>query len=318
MNFDHVLVIGFGGPTRPEEVRPFIEEVTRGFNIPEARLKEVEHHYEVIGGASPYNELTFRLVRQLEKDLRQSRFLAPVFVGMRNWRPFLKETLSEIKKQGLKKGVGVILAPHRSEVSFERYLKNVEEAKQAAGAEAIEYEYLPPWHAHPLFIQAEAELIRQVYEPFGPEEKSTTHFLFSAHSIPVAMAAKPSSRYVEEIQESCSLTARALEVSNWSLAYQSRSGSPREPWLEPDVLSVIQGLKGAVPKREGDCPLTVLLVPIGFLCDNAEVLYDLDHEAKSEAEKAGIRYLRAPTVTDHPKFAALLTELIGQFFDHDH
>lgn len=301
MNFDHVLVIGFGGPEKPEEVRPFIQEVSRGFNIPEARLKEVERHYEAIGGRSPYNELTFKLVSQLEESLKRNRFRVPVFVGMRNWRPFLKETISEIKKRGFKKGVGVILAPHRSEVSFERYLKNVEEARRAAGAEEIEYKYLPSWHAHPLFIQAEAELVGKIYDPLTAEEKSSTHLLFTAHSIPVAMAGK--SRYVEEIKESCSLAARALQVSHWSLVYQSRSGSPREPWLEPDILSVIKGTGFK----------TVLLVPIGFLCDNAEVLYDLDLEANEAAGKSGIRYLRAPTVAGHPKFTALLTELIGEF-----
>ena len=297
---DHVLVIGFGGPTKPEEVRPFIEEVARGFNIPEARLKEVERHYEAIGGRSPYNELTFKLVSQLEESLKQNRFRVPVFVGMRNWHPFLKETISEIKERGLKKGVGVILAPHRSEVSFERYLKNVEEARRAVGAEEIEYEYLPSWHAHPLFIQAQAEFVGKIYDPLTAEEKGSTHLLFTAHSIPVAMAEK--SRYVEEIKESSSLVVRALQVSHWGVAYQSRSGSPREPWLGPDLLTVIRELKQK----------TVLLVPIGFLCDNAEVLYDLDIEAKEAAGKSGVRYLRAPTVTGHPKFTALLTELIGE------
>jgi len=175
------------------------------------------------------------------------------------------------------------------------------EARRAAGAEEIEYEYLPSWHAHPLFIQAEAELVGKIYDPVTAEEKGSTHLLFMAHSIPVAMAER--SRYVEEIEESCSLLVRALQVSHWGVAYQSRSGSPREPWLGPDLLTVIRELKQK----------TVLLVPIGFLCDNAEVLYDLDIEANEAAGKSGIRYLRAPTVSGHPKFTALLTELIGEF-----
>ena len=301
--YDHILVIGFGGPTKPEEVKPFLEEVTRGLNIPEPRLKEVLHHYEVIGGASPYNQYTFRLFYKLQDALGENGVSLPLFIGMRNWHPFLKDAMREIQKRGLKRGIGVILAPHRSEASFDKYLRNVEEAKKAVEAHEITYEYLRPWHDHPFLIQAQAEEVRKVLEPLGPEEGREAHLLFSAHSIPLEMAKK--CRYAEEVEISSSLVARELNRSQWSVAWQSRSGSPREPWLGPDVCSVIRELKEK-GKR------VVALVPIGFLCDNAEVLYDLDVEARREAEKIGIKYLRASTVTDHPKFVAMFTELIKE------
>ena len=295
MKFDHLLLIGFGGPAQPEEVEPFLREVARGAaNLPESRLKEVLHHYEIIGGASPYNESAFRLFRNLEESLPRNEIQLPLFIGMRNWHPFLKETLSEIKKRGLKKGLGVVLAPQRSEASFERYVQSVEEAKKVVSACEIEYDYLKPWYDHWLFIEAQVDQIRKVDDP-------SAHLLFSAHSIPLEVAQK--SRYREEVKMASELVAKKLNHRQWSVAYQSRSGNPRDPWLGPDVCSAIRELKAG-----GES--TVILVPIGFLCDNAEILYDLDVEAKAEAEKIGIRYLRASTVMDHPTLAEMFSELI--------
>lgn len=303
MDFDHVLVIGFGGPTRLEEVRPFLEEVTRGRNIPEERLREVLHHYEMVGGYSPYNTYTFQLVDQLKKALASSQINLPVFVGMRNWHPFLKETLSDIKRNGFRKGIGIILAPHRSETSFERYVQNVEDAKQFTHAREIQYTYLDPWHRHPLFIQAQADEVRKVWMRLQEDEREKVYLLFTAHSIPLTMARQ--SRYAEEFEESSALAAKELGHSKWSVAYQSRSGSPREPWLEPDVLSCFYEMAA---RNEKD----VMLIPIGFLSDNVEVLYDLDIEARQEAEKMGLRYFRARSVSDHPKFVEMFKLLIQE------
>ena len=300
MKTDHVLIIGFGGPEKPEDVRPFLQQVTRGISIPEARLKIVEHHYEAIGGASPYNRYTFQLVEKLKSELSRNASALPVFVGMRNWHPFLKETLSEIKRQGFQKGLALILAPHRSDASFEKYIRNLEEAKKDTAAE-IEYEYLPPWFDHPLWIKAQAEQARKIYNRLSQKEKEKTHLFFTAHSIPVQMASQ--SKYVEEIKISSAFVAKELGHASWSVAYQSRSGNPRDPWLEPDILAEIQTL----PDKGIE---TAMLIPIGFLCDNAEVLYDLDIEAHAQAQKSGLRYLRSSTVMDHPLFVQMLRELI--------
>ena len=375
--FDHILLIGFGGPEKPEEVRPFLEIVARGGSvfppprlplekpgggaffppldfsngrdrvgsqgraIPEERLREVAHHYEAIGGRSPYNQSVFRLARKLQEALDRQAITLPVFVGMRNWHPFLKEVLREIKSRKFRKGIGIVLAVHRSEASYDRYVQAIEEAKQDLGLEGYECVYLKPWHDHPLFIQAQAEQVRRTLEHAWAEKKARSHLLFTAHSIPVEMAEQ--CRYVDAFQRSCELVAEelvlrsinssdnspspsplpleggedkgeetlanlpnsALDYSDWSLAYQSRSGDSNQPWLEPDVCAVIRALKA----KESD---SIVVVPIGFLCDNAEILYDLDIEAQQEAVRSGIRYFRTSTVIDHPKFAALLTELIQE------
>ncbi len=295
MAFDHLLVIGFGAPEKQEDVPEFLRIVTRGVPVPEERLREVARHYEAIGGGSPYNRHTYRLIEAMKKELSDRGISLPVFAGMRNWHPFLKDTLSEIKAKGLRKGIGVILAPHRSDASWDKYIRAVEEAKKESGAR-IEYDYLGPWHDHPGFIDAQVDQVKKVYDP-------TAHLLFSAHSIPVEM--EKNSNYAKEIKISSQLVARKLNHKEWIVAYQSRSGRPDQPWLEPDVNSRIRELAAAGTK-------TVLLVPIGFLCDNAEVLFDLDIEAREEAEKAGMRYLRASTVMDHPRFADMLAALIQE------
>ena len=304
MNFDHILLIGFGGPTKPEEIWPFLQNVTRGIPIPEERLRAVEHHYHDVGGRSPYNDYTVRLFNKLHAKLNEKSVSLPMFLGMRNWNPLLKEVLAEIHQKGLKRGLGIILAPHRCDASYEKYIRNVEEANHWPDARPIHYDYLNAWHEHPGFTGAQAEELKKVL--IG---KTDTPVIFSAHSIPVEMAQK--SKYTEEVTASSDLVAKKLGLSDWQVAWQSRSGpstgseqaSPRQPWLEPDVVSVIRDLKA-----KGKTAVTV--VPIGFLCDNVEVLFDLDIEAKREAEKLGMRYSRASTVMDHPKFVAMLAELI--------
>lgn len=303
MRIDHVLMIGFGGPTKPEEIQPFLEEVTRGLPIPPARVQEVARHYEAVGGRSPYQEYTLRLFTKLRERLQAREVPLPVFLGMRNWHPFLRETMGEIKRAGLTHGLGVILAPHRSQSSFEKYVQNVEDAKTHASAAQIRYDYLRPWHQHPLFIEAQADQVRTVLSRRPAEAQERAHLLFSAHSIPVDMAQRCA--YVEEIRASSAAVAKALGRAHWSLGYQSRSGSPKQPWLEPDVESVLRRLQ-----EEG--VRDVVVVPIGFLCDNVEVLFDLDIEAKAEADRLGVRYARASTVMDHPAFVEMLAALIDE------
>ncbi len=300
---DHILVIGFGGPTKKEEVQPFLNIVARGRNIPPERVQEVSNHYDAVGGYSRYNEDTFRLVDAIKSQLSGRGVHLPVFVGMRNWDPFLKDTIGEIHAKGLKRGIGVVLAPYRCEVSFERYWRDVEEAKAAAKAPEITYSSLPPWHEHPGFIKAQAEMAQDTLQSLSVKEREKTHLIFSAHSIPVEMA--QTSHYVEAFERSSEKVAEALGHTAWHLGYQSRSGSPRQPWLEPDVETVLEKLKR-------DRINQVAVVPIGFLCENVEVLFDLDIEAKEAAEKLGLSFLRAPTVQAHPAFAGMFAELIAQ------
>lgn len=298
MRFDHILVIGFGAPRGQEEIQPFLEDVTRDLSIPNARLREVAHHYEAIGGFSPYNAHTQKLLEALTLRLRQAGVDIPVFLGMRHWHPFLIDVIREICQQGFKRGLGVILAPHRSFASFEKYVQALEDARGRILAAALTYDYLGPWHDHPLFIQAQADRIREVFVRMGPHA-DFSHLVFSAHSIPLGMAKQ--SAYAQDSRRSSEEVAKVLRHPNWSLAYQSRSGRPDEPWLEPDVGSVIHKLAA-----EGVRDL--VFVPIGFLCDHAEVLYDLDIEAKQKVQQQGLNYWRASTVMDHPLFVDMLTQ----------
>ncbi len=300
MRFDHVLLIGFGGPTRPEEVRPFLERVTGGTRVPEARLQEVARHYEVTGGVSAYNPLARKLSERLEQDLAGRGAPLPVFLGMRNWHPLLPDVLRTIQGRGLRQGIGVILAPHRSEASFDRYIASLEEALLATSA-GLFYESLGPWYDHPLFIEAQAARVLEMQERQGGAAAASTHLLFTAHSIPLEMAHR--CRYEEEVGTSSRRIAERLGVDDWSVAYQSRSGPPGQRWLEPDLLAAARGLA-----RRGIQALVA--VPVGFLFDHTEVLYDLDVELRAAAEQAGLRYSRASTVMDHPSFVEMLSQLI--------
>lgn len=299
---DHILLVGFGGPEKMEDVWPFLLQVTKGTNVPEERLKSVLHHYELVGGKSLYNESTLNLAGEIAAANLKKGINLPVYIGMKNWHPFMKDTLSEIKKQGFKKGLALVLAPHRSEASWGKYVRCVNEGLKDAGAEEIRYSYLKPWYENRNFIAAQTEEIRKVLNRLTPEEKTGAHVIFCAHSIPIEMAEK--SRYVQEFQGSSLLVARQLELPSWEIGYQSRSGSPRQPWLEPDVCSLFDRVKAKGMTG-------VILVPIGFWCDNVEVLFDLDIEAKEEASKKGLKFWRVPTVGNNPAFAAMFTDMIA-------
>jgi ferrochelatase len=296
---DAVLMIGFGGPTALEQVRPFLANVVAGRPIPAARLEEVVGHYAAIGGASPYNAHTQRQAQALERALGEIGLQVPVHVGMRNWEPYLREAVAALAQGGARQVVGVVLAAHRCEASWERYLHATAQALSELGPQAPAIEYLPPWHDHPLFIRAVAARTRAALERLDEARRLETELIFTAHSIPVAMAAR--SRYTQELAQSARLVAQELGIERWRLAYQSRSGAPHEPWLEPDLEHVLADLRGG----------SAVLVPLGFLCDHVEVVYDLDIEARALARKLDLRMERAGTVGDHPLFIRMLANLIA-------
>jgi len=298
---DSVLLVAFGGPTARHEIRPFLEIVTRGRGIPAGRLEEVAHHYEQMpGGRSPLAELTFTQARGLEQALAQAGPALPVFVGMRNWHPFLHETLGEMAGKGARRALGIILSPLRTEASWERYMQDVAEAR-ARVARAPEVGFAPAWFEYPRFVAAVADRTRAALGEIPQDARASTPLVFTAHSVPVAMA--EASPYVSDLTAAARAVARRLGHARWSVAYQSRSGSPREPWLEPDVAAVLRRLAA-------DGERHAVVVPIGFVCDHVEVLYDLDVEARRVAAAAGLSLQRAATVNDHPEFIAMLVELV--------
>jgi ferrochelatase len=295
---DAVILIGFGGPIAPGEVRPFLDRVLQGRPVSRERYEEVVHHYESLGGRSPYNDLTRRQAAALRERLRADGIGVPVVIAMRNTAPFMDDALHELSERGISRAFGFLLAAHRCEASWERYQSDLDAARERVGAAAPEIDYPAPWHSHPLFVAAAADRVRDAIARLAAPDRERAELIFTAHSIPLAMAAR--ALYVDQLKESAAMVSAAVGKSSWRIAYQSRSGNPREPWLEPDVNEVLRGLGGGA----------VVLVPIGFLCDHVEVLYDLDVEATQIARAAGVAMVRAATVSDHPSFIEMMATIM--------
>lgn len=298
---DSVLLIAFGGPEKPEDIRPFLSIVTEGRAIPAERLEEVARHYEAIGGRSPLTELTRLQAEGLRRALRHEGRFARVYVGMRNWRPFLHETLAEMKRAGHLRALGIILSSFQTEASWERYTADVAAARDKVGPGCPEVTFAGPWVNHPLFLDAMVDRVRAALEGVPDERRGAARLVFTAHSVPVAMA--EGTPYAQQLQAAAAVIAGRLGHRRWSLAYQSRSGPPREPWLEPDITDALRALAKAGATD-------VVVAPIGFVCDHVEVLYDLDIAARGVARECGLGFFRALTANDHPAFIEMLADLV--------
>ncbi len=303
--YDAILMIGYGAPERIEDIRPFLQNVAKGRPIPPDRLEEVAHHYELFGGKSPLNEYTYKQAAGVEKKLAELGYDMPVYVGMRNWHPLIPDAIGEMSGKGHRNVIGMIMAAHQSDASWERYQRDVEQALQELGIE-MEFDYSPPLFDHPLFIEDSADRVRDCLDEIPDEEYPETMILFTAHSIPVPMA--EASPYVQQLETTARLIAEKLNYDNWRLVYQSRSGRPTDPWLEPDVCDVMEEIAKDGVKN-------VIAQPIGFICDHIEVLFDIGVEAQEAADEAGIRLLRAKTVNDDPKFIDAMTDLVVKMME---
>ncbi|MPZ18621.1 MAG: ferrochelatase [Luteitalea sp.] len=304
--FDAVLLIAFGGPQRRDDIRPFLQNVVRGRKIPPERLEDVARHYERLGGVSPITELTMRQANGLAATLAARDLPLPVYVGMRNWHPLLVETLDAMARAGVRRAIGVIAAAHRSYSSCGQYRQNVlqaQEALVAAHREAPRLFYTSDWHAHPGFVRAAAEGVRAARATLPDALAEHTRVVFTAHSIPSHMA--HADTYTRQLQESARLVAEelGLDRERWDVAYQSRSGRPNDPWLEPDINGYLR-----TAQREG--VRSVVVSPLGFACDHIEVLYDLDHEARATCKELGMIMARATAVNDHPAFLDALADAV--------
>lgn len=311
--FDAVLLIAFGGPRGRGDIRPFLANVLRGRRVPAERLEEVVHHYERFGGVSPITELTMRQAEGLEAVLATSGSALPVYVGMRNWDPYLRDTLARMSRDGVRRAIGVIASAHRSYSGCLQYRENVTEARLALhdhGLADVEITYVNDWHLSRGFIDANADHIQAALETLPAAVRWEAELVFTAHSIPVEMAERYP--YQRQLEESCK--AIAAEVSRrvagdqdppWRLVYQSRSGRPGDPWLEPDVCDHLR-----VAAAHG--ARAVVLCPVGFICDHIEVLYDLDVEAAAVARELGLPLARASAVNAHPRFIDALREAVEE------
>ena len=301
-NYDAVVYISFGGPEGPDDVIPFLENVTRGRRVPRERLLEVAEHYYHFGGVSPINAENRRVISALEQELSQRGPALPVYWGNRNWHPLLTDTVAQMRRDGIRRAIAFVTSAWSSYSGCRQYHEDIEKARAAAGPAAPKMDKIRQFFNHPGFIAAQADRVNAVLESTSAPRRAEAHLLFTAHSIPQRMA--DASSYVEQLLEACRLVVENVHGSfEWSLAYQSRSGPPHIPWLEPDVSEHLEKLSS-----EG---LTdVIVVPIGFLSDHMEVRFDLDVEAANVAKERGLNMLRAKTVGAHPAYIKMIRDLI--------
>ena len=299
-DYDALLLVSFGGPEGPDEVMPFLENVTRGKNVPRARLEAVAEHYELFDGVSPINEQVRALLTALLNELNAKGPQLPVYWANRFWHPLLPEVVQQMADDGVQRALAFCTSAFGSPPGCRAYRDDIAAARQQCGPTAPPIDKLRLFFNHPLFIEANAERIKGVKGEKGEKGGKET-LLFTAHSVPRAMAAV--SPYERQLREACRLTAEAVGIANWELVYQSRSGRPDEPWLEPDVNDRLRALV-AEGVRE------VVLAPIGFLVEHMEVVYDLDIEAAAVCDELGLRMARAATVGSHPCFVEMIRQLV--------
>jgi ferrochelatase len=302
-DYDAILVVGFGGPEGRDDVLPFLENVTMGRNIPRERLLEVAEHYDHFAGVSPINAQVRELIQALRIELDAHGISLPIFWGNRNWHPLLGDTLAEMTCRGVKKALAVVLAAYSSYSSCRQYREDIARAQAAAGPGAPHVDKMRVYYNHPVFIAANAERVRDALGQFMFGRRGDVHVAFTAHSIPAAMARNCD--YERQLTATCRLVAEELGIpqERWALVYQSKSGRPGDPWLEPDIIEHLRELSAGGTGA-------VLIHPIGFLSDHMEVLYDLDEEARMLSTELGLEMVRSRTVGTHPLFVSLLRELI--------
>lgn len=302
--FQAVLIVSFGGPEGLADIRPFLANVLRGRRVPPERVEEVAHHYEHFGGVSPLTALTRRQASGLQDRLEAAGVPLPVYIGMRNWHPFLADTLREMGEAGVRRAVGVIAAAQHSYSSCQQYKENVADARaalRAAGRDDIEMTWVESWFDHTLFVETNAAHVRLARGTLPPDAQADAQLVFTAHSIPVPMA--EASQYREQLLAGARKIAERCGMRDWQLVYQSRSGRPQDPWLGPDICDYLRqaranGLKAAV------------IAPVGFVCDHVEVLWDLDQEAAALCRELGLPMARAEAANADPRFIEMLADVV--------
>ena len=300
--YDSVLVQSFGGPEGPDDVMDFLRNVTRGRNVPDERLAVVAEQYEIFGGVSPLNEFVRNFASELELALLNAGLQLPVFIGHRNWAPYISDTAKEMADLGHTKALVFTTSAFSSFSGCRQYRQDLAAATEAA-AGRIEFRKLRLYFNHPKFVEGWVSNINAKLVDMKP----APYTLFTAHSIPESMAEV--SEYVPQLNEIERLLSEETDIGDYELVFQSRSGPPHIPWLEPDVCDRIASLVETGKCKPGD---EVLICPLGFTSDHMEVLYDLDTQAKQAAEKAGLGYKRVEAVGHNPKFIELAVELVKE------
>jgi len=304
VQFDAVLLLSFGGPEGPEQVRPFLENVTRGRNVPPERLDDVAGHYLHFGGVSPINGINRALITELQAELD-----LPVYFGNRNWQPYVEDTVTTMRDNGVRRAAVFTTSAWSGYSSCAQYVEDIARARGAAGPDAPELIKLRTYFDHPLFVQMFAANIAAAADTLPTELRGDARLVFTAHSVPVAADQRCGPQlYSRQVAYAARLVAASAGYADYDLAWQSRSGPPQVPWLEPDVGDHLATLGAAGTKA-------VIVCPVGFVADHIEVVWDLDQELRSEAEAAGFAFARAATPNADRRFARLAADLIDELRD---
>jgi ferrochelatase len=301
---DALLWLSFGGPDKPEDVRPFLENVTRGRGVPPERLDEVEEHYQSYGGVSPINELNRSAIAAVSDALAERGVELPVYFGNRNWHPLVEDTLARMAADGVRRALVFPTSAYGGYSACRQYDEDIARARASVGADAPDLVKLRHFFDHPLFVGTYAAAVREAAADLGEHR-----LVFTAHSVPLAADAasgppeEGGGRYSRQVAEAARLVAAEVGAADYDVVWQSRSGPPTVPWLEPDILDHLDVLAGrGVP--------AVVVCPVGFVSDHLEVVWDLDTEAAQRAAAHGMGFARGD-----PAFAELVVELVAEQLD---
>ncbi|MEU1607393.1 ferrochelatase [Micromonospora matsumotoense] len=309
MSYDALVLVSFGGPERPEDVLPFLENVTRGRGVPPARLAEVAEHYLHFGGVSPINKQCRELLAAIRADLAAHDVDLPVYWGNRNWDPMLTDTVARMRDDGITRALAFVTSAYGGYSSCRQYQEDIAAARAAVGPDAPVIEKLRQFWDHPGFVEPHADAVRAALAQLDPARRDTTRLVFTAHSIPTSAAATAGpqgGRYTAQLAETARLVhAAAAPDLPYDLVWQSRSGPPQVPWLEPDVNDHLTALAGQGVTG-------VVVSPIGFVSDHLEVVWDLDTEASETAKQLGLDFVRAGTPGTDPRFVTMVRELVAE------
>ena len=312
--FDALLVLSFGGPEKPEDVRPFLENVTRGRGVPPERLDAVAQHYLHFGGVSPINALNRDIIARVEAALSEAGVDLPVYFGNRNWHPMVEDTVAQMAADGVRSALVFPTSAWGGYSGCRQYHEDIARARAAFGDAAPHLVKLRQYYDHPLLIDAFADAVREATTQLPAETRAGARLVFTAHSVPAAADANAGppdeggNLYSRQVAEAARLIAHAAGFGDFDLVWQSRSGPPQVPWLEPDICDHLEALAAQEVRSVINCP-------VGFVSDHLEVVWDLDTEARERAADVGIDFVRAATPGTDPRFAELVLELMGEHLD---
>jgi ferrochelatase len=310
MNYDAILVASFGGPDSADDVMPFLENVVRGKNVPHERMLQVAEHYYHFGGKSPINDQNRQLIAALEAELAQHGPRLPIYWGNRNWNPMFADTLRRMKTDGVCRALAFVTSAYSSYSGCRQYREDIARAQEAAGEGAPIIDKIRAFHNHPGFVEAVADRVKESLGSIPQDRREAAHLIYTAHSIPTAMA--QGCDYEKQLKETGRLVAEELGRKEWRLVYQSRSGPASQPWLDPDILDCLREIEALGGSSD------VVIVPIGFVSDHMEILFDLDTEARELCAELGLRMVRAATVGTHPRLIRMIRELICERIDDNY